>query len=392
MINYDTLLENYDKLLNNKYKKYKKYKKSNINKICIFPKVNRIIVIGDIHGDYNLMIKLLKTANLIDDNNNWIGNDTYVVQVGDQIDNCRPINGELCRNQIIENDIDKDYEILLFFTKLHFQASKYGGAVISLMGNHELMNVNGNFQYVSRAGLGYNSNTFKSIEDRKKKFSRGKKISIFMAYTRYVAVIIGSNLFSHAGILSDIANKYTIDDINKIMKLYLLNKIQDENIYNDILYNEKISPLWNRVYGNMGYYYDNNNLSLYNNENDIINTCSMHMRTLYEKYKINRIYIGHTPMLKNGIRGICNNKIWLTDYGGSKAFNFFKNNGGIEDQVLEVLNDGENINILKYNKINNNNTTNILKNNNILEKKNINGINIIDKKIINIKLNNLQFI
>ena len=47
---------------------------------------NRIIAIGDIHGDYYIFIELLKLAKVIDNNLNWIGKDTYVIQLGDTLD------------------------------------------------------------------------------------------------------------------------------------------------------------------------------------------------------------------------------------------------------------------------------------------------------------------
>ena len=59
------------------------------NLISYYPPQERIIVIGDLHGSYDMMISSLKLATLIDNNDNWIGNNTYVVIVGDQIDNCR---------------------------------------------------------------------------------------------------------------------------------------------------------------------------------------------------------------------------------------------------------------------------------------------------------------
>ena len=52
----------------------------------VLPAVDRIIVIGDLHGDWNETIKSLKLANLINNRLNWIGGNTVVVQIGDQID------------------------------------------------------------------------------------------------------------------------------------------------------------------------------------------------------------------------------------------------------------------------------------------------------------------
>ena len=47
---------------------------------------NRIIAIGDIHGDYKIFIKCLEVAKLIDTSGNWIGKDTYLIQLGDTLD------------------------------------------------------------------------------------------------------------------------------------------------------------------------------------------------------------------------------------------------------------------------------------------------------------------
>ena len=63
----------------------------------------------------------------------------------------------------------------------------------------------------------------------------------------------------------------------------------------------------------------------------------------------------HTPLMKNGISSVCNEKIWLTDYGASKAFDKFDkkifnqkySKSSRNPQVLEILNDGEKITVLK---------------------------------------------
>jgi hypothetical protein len=329
---------NFTKIWNEKCKKY------NNTQPFILPPVNRIIVIGDLHGDWETTIKSLKLGKLIDDNNNWIGGDTVVVQVGDQIDRCR-LNGIPCENiNATLDDEASDIKILEFFTNLHMQAQKYGGAVYSLLGNHEIMNVEQDFRYVSYKG-------FKQFENykidnnivkdgktvRSYLFKPGNKISEFLACTRQVALIIGSNIFIHAGILPIIAEKYSVKSINQIMTLYLLDRIKDsDENYNTIFNGNDYSPLWNRIYGN-----------LVINKNNNLNTCNNLIAPLQFIYNIDKIYIGHTPNMQNGISSICNDKIWLTDYGASKAFNQFHLKNKKYIQVLEILNDGENFNILK---------------------------------------------
>ena len=60
------------------------------NKIAksIYPKQDRILVIGDLHGDFDKTKELFKKLKLIDNSDNWIAfpKKTLVVQMGDQVD------------------------------------------------------------------------------------------------------------------------------------------------------------------------------------------------------------------------------------------------------------------------------------------------------------------
>ncbi len=134
----------------------------------ILPKVDRIIVIGDIHGDMYILLDCLKIAKVIENNIKWtgdynsikwIGGETVIVQVGDQIDSCRYDGINICNNpNNYENDEPNDLNILFFMTQLHNKAQKDGGAIYSLIGNHELMNVKGDLSYVSYSNIKHFSN------------------------------------------------------------------------------------------------------------------------------------------------------------------------------------------------------------------------------------------
>ena len=104
----------------------------NIKKSC-FPKVDKLVAIGDIHGDLEAAIKALKLAGVISlsiPNNttdiksiNWTGRNTWVVQLGDQIDRVRPndLVNDLCTpgDSGLVDDEGSDLKIIWLFEKLH---------------------------------------------------------------------------------------------------------------------------------------------------------------------------------------------------------------------------------------------------------------------------------
>ena len=83
---------------------------------------NKIIAIGDIHGDYYIFIQLLLMSKIVNTNLTWIGKDTYVIQLGDTLDGKRP-------NVNIDNTYLKttgEIEITNLILNLDKQAKKEG--------------------------------------------------------------------------------------------------------------------------------------------------------------------------------------------------------------------------------------------------------------------------
>ena len=52
----------------------------------VLPAPTRLVGFADVHGDLAATRNVLKMAELIDDNDNWVGGETVVVQTGDQLD------------------------------------------------------------------------------------------------------------------------------------------------------------------------------------------------------------------------------------------------------------------------------------------------------------------
>lgn len=94
--------------------------------------VERIVAVGDVHGDYEQFAAVLASAGLIDGDGNWTGGKTHLVQTGDVVD-----RGPDSR------------AVMDLLMKLEKQAAAAGGAVHALIGNHEAMNVYGDLRYTS---------------------------------------------------------------------------------------------------------------------------------------------------------------------------------------------------------------------------------------------------
>ena len=93
--------------------------------------VDRIVAIGDLHGDYENYLDALRAAGLVDRKGKWAGGKTHFVQTGDIPDRGPDTS------KIIEH-----------IRKLGKQAERKGGRVHNLIGNHEAMNVYGDLRYV----------------------------------------------------------------------------------------------------------------------------------------------------------------------------------------------------------------------------------------------------
>lgn len=94
--------------------------------------VARVVAIGDIHGDFEQFVQVLRSAQLVDDYGNWTGGKTHLVQTGDVVD-----RGPDSR------------AVMDLLTKLEKQAAAAGGGVHCLIGNHEAMDVYGDLRFVS---------------------------------------------------------------------------------------------------------------------------------------------------------------------------------------------------------------------------------------------------
>jgi len=91
-----------------------------------------LVAIGDVHGDFDDFVAILQRIGLIDKQNHWKGGKTTFVQVGDLLDRG-----------------PKPREVMDLMMALEKEAGQAGGRVVSLLGNHEMMNMMGDLRYVT---------------------------------------------------------------------------------------------------------------------------------------------------------------------------------------------------------------------------------------------------
>ena len=92
----------------------------------------RIVAVGDLHGDYAAWTQIARAAGVIDSKGHWSGGKTVLVQMGD----------------ITDRGPDS-LKIVRSLQQLQKEAPRKGGKAIVVLGNHEAMNLIGDDRYTT---------------------------------------------------------------------------------------------------------------------------------------------------------------------------------------------------------------------------------------------------
>eukprot|EP00531_Pseudo-nitzschia_arenysensis_P002194 CAMPEP_0116141140 /NCGR_PEP_ID=MMETSP0329-20121206/14223_1 /TAXON_ID=697910 /ORGANISM="Pseudo-nitzschia arenysensis, Strain B593" /LENGTH=547 /DNA_ID=CAMNT_0003636303 /DNA_START=259 /DNA_END=1902 /DNA_ORIENTATION=+ len=183
----------------------------------------RLICIGDVHGDLGALQQFLQTAGVYDAaTDSWCGGNTVVVQCGDILD--RGFEELAC------------YRLL---SKLSQQAPTQNGKVILLIGNHEALNAMGLFQYAftdleHEQCIGKEVDSILGVENQWRKQYANNQPSRWASYepggllahsllrNMKVAVRVGGTLCVHAGMKANhLTENGGIDQMNAAFREWI---------------------------------------------------------------------------------------------------------------------------------------------------------------------------
>jgi hypothetical protein len=249
--------------------------------VCRSPAAARIVAIGDLHGDLKAAKRAFALAGAIDNKGVWIGGSLVVVQTGDVLDRG-----------------DEELELLDFLDQQQSAAEKAGGHLIRLNGNHEVMNVQGDYRYVTERGLA----SFASEPGTGRRQAR--KLGAFP-----IVWLVGETLFAHGGVLPAHVH-YGLDTMNQQIGAWmrgeaaLPKKLQGDH-----------TPFWIRDYG----------------EHTDGDAC-VKLDKVLSALKAKRLVVGHTPQ-RGGITFDCDRRLARIDVGLSAYY------GNNPSEVLEIVGD-----------------------------------------------------
>ena len=236
---------------------------ADIEPVPLLPAGTRIVALSDIHGQYDLMVRLLRAHQVIDQDDDWnLGRD-HLVLTGDVFDRGPKVT-----------------ETFWLLFRLQQQAQAAGGAVHFLLGNHETMVLYEDLRYVHPRYLEVARRLGRSYPAL---YGADSVLGGWLR-TRPVLLKLGDTLFLHGGIAPENLDLALDRDATNAAYQASLGTPRDAVKADPAtarLYDGKRSPIWYR-----GYF--NGELS------------ATEVHELTERLGVARIVVGHTSMEEVG--------------------------------------------------------------------------------------------
>jgi hypothetical protein len=236
--------------------------------------IKKMLVISDIEGNFTALRSLLQGNGVIDDNFNWTFGKDHLVLVGDFVD----------RGTMVT-------EVLWLIYMLEEKAKAAGGYVHFILGNHEIMNMSNDLNYVDPRYIQHAQLMNKPYMQL---FGPDAELGRWLA-TKNTVERIGKTLFTHGGI-SSYMNQVAmpLKDLNDLTRGY----------YTDTSYHYK-DPRLNIIYSDFGRFW-------YRGYYKQPRAGLQQVDSTLNIYGVNQITTGHT-IISTEIRSLYGGKLYNTD-------------------------------------------------------------------------------
>ncbi|WP_276483738.1 metallophosphoesterase [Paraflavitalea pollutisoli] len=250
-----------------------------------------IFALSDIEGNFAAFRKLLVANHIIDTNLNWSFGNGHFVICGDVFDRGEQVT-----------------ECLWLIYKLELQAIEMGGYVHFIMGNHDVMNLQGNSRYAQKKY----TQTANDLKSQGITLYPPHSILGKWLRTKNIVEQIDSLIFVHGGLgiefTSEVANS-NLDEINNQYRQSIGTKWNDlpkSDTLSRAIFHPATGPLWYRQY-----YTDSERLQLGNDTTTkftVQKPSQEHFDRLLKKWKASKIITGHT-IVSDTVSSHYNNKL-----------------------------------------------------------------------------------
>jgi hypothetical protein len=255
--------------------------------------IDSVYVLGDVHGNFHEVIKILQAVKLIDGELNWIGGKKHLVFDGDVMDRGPdPIR------------------ILWMIHDLEQQAKAVGGNVHLILGNHEIMVMSGDTRYISRKDTQLAA--IHQVRFQEFLNPTSTYLGQWLA-TRPSILKIDALLFTHGGMITDYAG-FDLSAYNDSVYRFI-NTSEFVFAGQDSIDVAKYDPSrWRDL---RSFFYDPNNVFWFRGYVQY-DTLEPYLDYIHEQFNTKTLIVGHTVV--PAIESMYNGKLIATnlDVGGSE--------------------------------------------------------------------------
>ncbi|MEO0340758.1 MAG: metallophosphoesterase, partial [Bacteroidota bacterium] len=199
------------------------------NPVINFKTDAKIAALSDVHGQYEVFVKLLQEHGIIDDKRNWSFGNGHFVIVGDIFDRG-----------------DQVTEILWLIHKLEQQAPKVEGQVHFLLGNHEVMVLTGDDRYIHKK---YRYTMALLKRPLAQIFAKDTYLGMWLR-SKPLAITINDMAFVHGGFSELLLEKMgSFERINQLGRTFIDTPAEEMEADSLLSFlNTMQGPLWYRGY------------------------------------------------------------------------------------------------------------------------------------------------